>query len=320
MKMEGDGPQGQPAEGVTLGGLADMLGSDGDAPEESESDEGSEESEEVEASGESEESDDDAASEETQDEDDESTYTLKHEGKEVTVKKSELIALGQKGFDYDKKTMALAEERKAAAQLREEASSFRKQQADAVGELVDRMEAHTRLLQAELGEPPSIELASRDANQYLVLKAAHEGREGKLRQAYTELKALKQDADRERHTALVEEAQATERALVDTLPGWKDAPKERLQATHKYLVDHGLAPDAVPDAFVKKGLWEIAHKAQEYDRIQAEASKVKPKAQPVPKVNKPNASSNQPPQLAAHADKVKAHKANPSLSTLANLL
>jgi len=44
---------------------------------------------------------------------------IKHDGKEVTLSKSELIAQAQQGFDYSKKTMALAEDRKSLEAARE---------------------------------------------------------------------------------------------------------------------------------------------------------------------------------------------------------
>jgi hypothetical protein len=92
MSMEGQGPEGQPSDGVAT--LTDLVGlMDGgeeaeDALEESDEGEESEESEESEGSEEEAES-------EGEEEAEEQAFTIKVDGKDVTLKQSELIELGQ---------------------------------------------------------------------------------------------------------------------------------------------------------------------------------------------------------------------------------
>lgn len=308
---EGQGDS-QPAEPVSLDSLASLLDGEG-AGAEAEPGEDSEQVEEGEAEGE--ESPDESVEE--QDEHAEPAFTIKHDGKEVTLKQSEVLELAQKGFDYTQKTMALGKDREAVEAQRSEAGELAKQRREAMAEAIQRLTAVTKLAQMQVGEPPSIELASQNAAQYLALKHAHEGQQAQLRHAYQELQQLNDTQARERHAALVAEAQETQKALVDTLPGWKDATHERISELHGYLTQHGLGPDAVPDAFVKKGLWEMAHKAKAFDALQADKAKLKPVQTP-PKVIKTTAA--QPPQLAQRQEALKRHKQAPSLSTLANLL
>src|ERR1044072_1587067 len=107
--MVGDG-ESQPTEGVdALEDLANSLtgeeeqedGDQRDAPDE----EGEESDEEQVEEGKDEEGDE-------EEEEEDPTVVIKHDGKEVELKLSEVKDLAQQGFDYSKKTMALAEDRK----------------------------------------------------------------------------------------------------------------------------------------------------------------------------------------------------------------
>jgi hypothetical protein len=311
MMTEGDAPEGQPAEGVaTLSGLANMLDSD-DAPAEvPEGEEEGAEAEEVEG--------DEAEGDEPDEPQEEATFTIKHDGKEVNLKQSELVELAQKGFDYTHKTMAVAEEKKAVDAAKQEAAALSQQYQQALGESIARLQAFTEFMEGQIGEPPSIELAHQNAAHYLALKEAHESQRGKLHQAYQQLHHLQQQQAQERQAQLMRKATETERALADTLPGWKDDPEKALNDLNSYLGTVGLTPQNAADAFTEVGLWTLAHKAREYDRLQAEKAKLTPKTD-LPRVQKPLAT-NQPPQLARRQEAMRRHKSAPSLSTLAELL
>lgn len=308
--MEGDDPKGQPAEGeVTLDSLAASMDSD-DAPGESEEGEESEQPEESDEEGD--EPTEDADSEE---EAEEATFTIKHDGKEVSLKQSELIDMAQQGFDYSKKTMALAEERKAIEPLRQQAEELRKNQEAATTESVARLEAYSKYLEGQIGEPPPIAWAQQDAAYYLAAKEQYETKKGQLQQALNEVATLKDEQNRKRQSALDAKAEATLKTLADTLPGWSDASVNELG---EYLKNAGIRPDTNPDAFVESGLWAMAHKAKAYDALQAEKAKLKPVNQ-LSKVHKPS-GQNQPPQLARRQEAMKAHRAKPSVDSLAALL
>ena len=309
--LEGDGPEGQPAEGeVTLESLAASMDSD-DTPGESDESEGSEQPEEADEEGESEPTEDDDSEEEAE----EPTFTIKHDGKEVALKQSELIDMAQQGFDYSKKTMALAEERKAIEPIRQQAEEYRKQQEVATTESVARLEAYSKFLEGQIGEPPPIAWAQQDAAYYLAAKEQYETKKGQLQQAMTEVKALRDEQNRKRQSALDAKAEATLKTLADTLPGWSDASVGEIG---DYLKNAGIRPDTNPDAFVESGLWLMAHKAKAFDALQAEKAKLKPVNQ-LTKVHKPS-GQNQPPQLARRQEAMKAHRAKPSVESLANLL
>jgi hypothetical protein len=308
MHMEGDGPQDQPAEGVTLDSIAALMGDEAEetTPDDAAEGEAADESEEVEA---------EEADSEGEDEGEEPTFTIKHDGKEVALKQSELIEMAQQGFDYTKKTMAVAEERKAIEPIKRQAEEFRQQQQAATEEAIARLEAYSKVIERDVGDPPPISLAQQNAAHYLALKEQHEAKKGQLQQALSEIRALKEQSHRQRQAALDAKAESTLKALADT-PGWSDGELSSLQS---YIKANGITPDAHADTFVELGLWEMARKARAYDALQAQKATLKPAAKVRP-VQKPGTTVAQPPQLAQRQQAIKAHKARPTVETLANLL
>jgi hypothetical protein len=315
MSREGQG-ESQPTEGVvSLESLASQLDTEEAAPGESESEE-SEQPEEVEAAGEEgEESSEPEEGEESEEEAEEAAFTIKHDGKEVTLKQSEVLELAQQGFDYTKKTMALAEERKAIEPLKREAEQFRQQTNEALTEAISRLDGYAKFLQAQIGSPPPITLASTDAGSYLAQKELYEARKGQLDTVLSESRALVEEQARQRQAYVNHKATQAEKALKDTLPGWNDAMLTELAG---YADSFGLNPGSADMAMLEPGFWQMAQKAKAYDALQAEKAKLKPVNQ-LPKVHKPSAN-NQPPQLARRQEAIKRHKANPSVDSLAALL
>lgn len=308
MQMEGDGREGQPAEGVmSLDSLASAMDEGEATPAESEEVEASEEAEEVEA--------EEAEGEEGEEQAEEPTFTIKHDGKDVTLTQSELLAQAQCGFDYTQKTMAVAEERKAVEVARKQADEFRQQSEQALTEQITRLQALESFYQGQLGDPPPIEWAQQDAAYYLAQKELYENRKGQLAQAQTAIQNLQQDQHRQRQAWIAQKADETEKALRDTLPGWND---DVMTEYVKYAGGLGLSPQNTDTAFLNPGLWQLIHKAKAYDAIQAKKAEMKPVAD-LPKVAKPG-SGNQPPQLAKRQEAMKRHKSAPSLQSLADLL
>ena len=300
----------QPTESAdTLNGIADLL--DGEQPVEAETEDEQDDGESEEQEGE--ESDDDSQDDDVE----EAEFTIKHDGKDVTLKQSELLEMAQKGFDYTNKTMAVAEERKALEPLKARAQETLAHYENAVNETLHRLNTYAEFIEADLGQPPGIDLAQYDAQAYLVQKEAYESRVAKLRNTYGQIQQLDQQKNQLRQSQLLEQANETEKYLVEHLPGWKDAPEKSLQELNSYLMEHGLSPESTKEAYVTKGLWEIAHKAREYDKLKAVQSQLKPKAN-LPKVSKPAANSQ--PVNVKRQEALKRSSAKPSLNTLADLM
>ncbi|SDQ42198.1 hypothetical protein [Pseudoxanthomonas sp. CF125] len=306
--MTGDLEREPVESGDALSDLVDTLtpASGSEQEEESESEESEEEEEqesEEEESGEEEE------------EGEEQTFTIKHDGKEVTLKLSELTELGQKGFDYSAKTMAVAEERKQVETVKAQWTERVTQQEQALSDTHQRLQALAEVAQRLVGQPPSISLAHENAAQYLALKEAHEASKGQLSQALQAIQANEQERDRLRHATREFRANETWQALSDTLPGWKEDPDAKFAELDKYVKALGLSGEALVDARLEKGFWTLADKAKAYDAIQARKAEMKPKEK-LTKVAKPSAQN----QSARASDRVKREAAfdkNPSVDALA---
>jgi hypothetical protein len=311
MRMEGDGPEGQPAESVeTMTDLVALLdeGEEGgeSALDEEEQGEGSDASE---GEGEPEQEEDD------EEQQDEPTIVLKHDGKEVALKQSEVVDLAQQGFDYTKKTMALAEERKSFEAVQGEVAQRRQEYEQLQTTYTQQLQTLAQVIQAELGTPPPIQLAQQDAAQYLAQKELHDRRKDKLHQVYAEIEAQERGSHQKRQDEFALKVQSTEKALRDTLPGWNDAKGQELI---DYLATSGLNFDTLGHGIAEKGLFELANKAKAYDALLEKKAQMKPVSQ-LNKVTSPKAH-NQPPQLARRQDAVKRYQAAPSIQTLADLL
>lgn len=311
--MTGDG-ENQPVESaVTLSDLASELD---DAPETEEEAELEVEGDESEVDADDDAGEEDEAEADDEDDQEEPTVVLKHDGKEVTLKQSEVVALAQQGFDYSKKTMAVAEERKAVDAARTEAETHRKQHELAANEAVQRLTAYTRIIEASIGDEPDVSLAAQDAGLYLARKAQHDGNKDKLREAYAEIQQIQDDQARQRQAKIDREAAATEAALKDTLPGWNN---DMLRDLAGYAKDLGLTPETAELAMLTPGFWQLIDKAKKYDAVVAKRAEIKPKAT-LPKVQKPS-GANHPNRAQVRGKEAEAaYRANPSISTLSNLI
>ena len=249
----------------------------------------------------------------------EQSFTIKHDGKEVNLKQSEILELAQKGFDYTNKTMAVAEERKALEPIREKLTQVVTEHESALQETLRQMNSLAEFVQSDLGAPPDISLAHYDAAQYIAQKDAYENRVAKLRTTYSQIQHLEAQQNHIRQSQLYDKANETEKYLVENLPGWKEAPEKSLQELNTYIKQYGLSPETTKDAYVEKGLWEIAHKAQQYDKLKEAQAQLKPKAV-LPKSIKPSAGNQ--PNVIQRQETLKKfdRKANKSLSDLASIL
>ncbi|OGT56290.1 MAG: hypothetical protein A3E01_06990 [Gammaproteobacteria bacterium RIFCSPHIGHO2_12_FULL_63_22] len=305
--MQGQG-ESQPGEGVeSLDSLANQM-EPSETPDESEGGDAPEESELPEVEG-------DEPDEQPEEGEEEATVTIKHDGKDVTLKQSEVIELAQKGFDYTNKAMAVAEQRKALEPIKAQVETLRQQNESALTESQGRLTAIVSFMQEQLGDPPPVEWASQDAGYYIAQKELYESRKGQLEKAQQALHRVEQERNLSRQSAIQQQILETQAALKDTLPDWNTAKEEELAA---YVGEQGLNPKDADMAFWKSGFWTMAHKAKAYDGLMAEKAKMKP-VSTLAKVIKPS-TNNQPPQLAKRQDAMKRHNANPSLNTLADLI
>ncbi len=308
--MTGDAEM-QPVEGVdALDDLAAALVPEKDEPDaQEESEEVAEETEEDEAEEEQE------AGEEEEEDGEEKVFTVKVDGKEIQLTESELIAKAQQGLDYTQKTMAVAEERKAVQAEREHIVAARQQVDTQLTETVNRLQAFTRFMESQIGQPPDPAMLDYDTAGYLRHKEQYEARRGQLHEAYSAIQHFQDEQARQRQASIAERAAAAEKILVDTLPGWGD---DTLNTLSSYAQGYGLTPKEAGEAMLLPGFWQLAHKAKAFDAIQAKKAEMKP-TQKLAKVAKP-AAVNTTGKVADRAKREAAFNKNPSVDALADIL
>jgi hypothetical protein len=312
MAMTGDGLDGQPVEGVdALDDLADALAPETDKPEPQDESE-SEDAEESEEEG----AEEEEADEEGEDEEEARKFTIKVDGKDIELTEAELIERAQKGTDYSNKTMAVAEERKAVVAEREQVKQVRTQVEQDRAETARRLTAYSQFIESQVGQMPDASMLDYDTAGYLRAKEQHEARKGQLQHAYAEIQRIQDESARERQAAIAEKAEATERALKDTLTGWNDSTLNELA---EYAGSLGLTPQSADLAMLEPGFWQAINKAKAYDALLAKKAEMKPKAE-LSKVSKPSASNPTPRAEARKAEAFKSYKARPSLDTLSKLI
>jgi hypothetical protein len=311
----------QPVEDTadSIGALLDNPGETEEVEQPEGEQEETEETETPEGEEESEESEGDDAEGDDEKDEDEPTETIKHDGKEVTLKKSEILELAQKGFDYTKKTMALADERKAFDGERERITQEAEKVSKTREQATDDLRAINQFIEGILGEPPDISLAQQDASLYLVKRQQHDQLRDKLSQVRQALTIATQQAEAERQSRQAEKQAATERELIDTLPGWKENPKAKFEETASYLQSLGLNGKNAGSAALEPGFWRLAVKAQAFDQLQQKKATAKPEAKPT-KVTRPGAAN--PVNQHAESMKAKLERARkaPSLESIGDLL
>jgi hypothetical protein len=310
MAMTGDG-ESQPVEGVdALDDLADALAPEKDKPEAQDESE-SEDAEETDEEGAEEEEDDEPGEDEEEDE----KFTIKVDGKDIELTKAEMIERAQKGTDYSNKTMAVAEERKQVIAEREQVKQTRAQVEQERAETVARLTAYSQFIESQVGQMPDASMLDYDTAGYLRAKEQHEARKGQLQQAYSEIQRIQDESARQRQAEIAERAEATEKVLRDTLPGWND---DTLNDLAGYAGKLGLTPQTADVAMLSPGFWELVHKAKAYDAIQTKKAEMKP-TEKLTKVVKPSAA-NQSGKATERAKREAAFHKNPSVDALADLL
>lgn len=250
--------------------------------------------------------------------DDDEEITLKHEGQDVKIKKSELTELAQKGYDYTKKTMALADERRGLESERETIQHARSEVEQTQNRAVEDLRAIVNFAQSLIGEPPPIALAQQDPSLYLVQRQQHDAMKDKLAQAQQALGLASKQLETERSRQNAEKQAKTERVLIDTLPGWKENPKQKFEETAKYLTTLGLDGQKAGSAALEPAFWVLATKAMAYDALKEKSTS---KAHnPPPKTAKPNSANPINTAQASRKSKFERFDKNPSLENLGALI
>jgi hypothetical protein len=223
------------------------------------------------------------------------SFTIKIDGKDVTLTADEMaehVKAGMRQQDYTQKTMALAEQRKAADAEATQARNKRDEYAAKLEQFSGQANYELNALAAQLTD----ELLQTDPVAYLSTQRIVQQRHAELAQAQQELQQINgqrqaEKAESERHHL----AQQHE-LLVAKLPEMKDPVKAKEVAAkiNDYLATQGYETGEAD--FTDHRQVILAHKAMQFDALMERArSTAKKVAAAPPKVERPgNAETAKP--------------------------
>lgn len=316
----------QPEQPVTLDSIASLLseseaaggeGPETPAPAEEESSEEQEvetgdapADEEVEASAESEEEADEP------EDDDPLEEWETAAGKRYALKRSELRNGYMRQDDYQRKTAALAEQRKVYETASQGLDLERQVASTQLRVLMDGL--HKQLVG---DEQKLAQLIETDPHEYLRQREAMGQRTALLQQAFHAQQQMEQQNQVQAHLQQEAYVQEQHAALVEKLPEWRSekARTEAIKPIVQYLSDMGYSAEELNQLQDHRALL-IARDAAAYRAMQnAKSKKVAP---PVRKVVKPgnNNSPNIPDNSRANLAKKALDKDNRNRGALAALI
>jgi hypothetical protein len=211
------------------------------------------------------------------------TFTVKIDGEEVAVTEDELLRGYSRTQDYTRKTMELAEARKALEPERQALREEREQYANLLPQLFAKLNEQAQSAELE-------QLRHTDPGEWAARMREIERQEAAIRSEYE--RVTKQQAEEEAAETQAKRREEAEKLLA-AVPEFQD-PKN-FEEMRGYALQAGFTPEELAEtdnhrAFVV--LW----KALQYDRLKAKAPQVKARVEAV-KTAKPGATSTQPSKV-----------------------
>lgn len=208
-------------------------------PVEETTEEESEEAVETEAETETE-SDDEENEQESK------AVTIEVDGKTVELTPEQIAEVYKNGLrqaDYSRKTMEVAEQRKAAEAEIAKASQER-------AEYQNKIHAYAIQLEGALNEQSQInwqELIDNDPVEYLKQQHLYNQRQAALIQAQNEQGRLSQIHEQERMQRYSEYLEAQKQSLIENLPAWKDEKKAAAEKSEmrEFLLSQGFTNEDI---------------------------------------------------------------------------
>ena len=259
------------------------------------------------------------AVEESEEDSGEAEYlTIRHGGKDVTLTYDEALDYIDKGFDYTKKTMALAEDRKVFDAQRQQAVEVVQMQNALLKEYAAVMASEDKLKQYE-----SIDWnAWQDQDPMEAIKAYRNYQEAKAqRDQQVNLVSQKQQQLQQQHAHQLAQVQAkASQDLTGAIRGWDG---EKAQSTRDYIASYeALGITSAELQKLNAGVYGAApivwaYKAALYDKLQTGKPALKKKLAAVPKVVKPGNSQPAIPDRNKQMAKLKSAKTRKGREALA---
>ena len=227
-------------------------------------------------------SDEDDDYEDGEEEPQERLYTVKVDGEEIEVSLDEALQGYQRQQAFTKRSMEIAEQRKAVEQEAAQAKQARDyyaQQLDVVAEQIRQTIPQEPDWQA-LKEQVSGE-------EYFAIRAEYDARQQSLAKVEQERQAIAQQQAAEREQMLHEHLRAQRSEMLNRIPQWKDDDvrnKERLQVV-EYARNIGFSEEEVAQATDARAV-ELLYKAMQWDNLQRKKPTAKKRTREAPKMAK----------------------------------
>ena len=222
--------------------------------------------------------------EETEEGEQPQTFTVKVDGKEVSVTLDEL----QKGYsrtqDYTRKTQQIAEVRKQAEQETQAVRAEREQYAQLLGALQAQLQSSEPQIDLE-------RLYHEDPIEWVRQKEVMRERQEKLGAIQSEQQRLSQVSQYEQQRAMEAQLASQQEALLAALPDWKDPKKAKAE---KALVIESAKAAGFSDEDLKSvydhRLVLLLRKAALFDQMVSKRQGIKPVVNNGPRTAKPGAA------------------------------
>tara|TARA_E500000318_G_scaffold108657_3_gene119959 strand:+ start:2237 stop:3247 length:1011 start_codon:yes stop_codon:yes gene_type:complete len=229
-----------------------------------------------------EESDEDDDYEDGEEEPQERLYTVKVDGEEIEVSLDEALQGYQRQQAFTKRSMEIAEQRKAAEQEAAQAKQARDYYAQQLEVLAQQIQ------QTIPQEPDWVSLAKEvTAEEYNAIRAEYDNRKSNLSKVEQERQAVAQQQAAEQEKMLHEHLRAQRSEMLNRIPRWKDDDvrnKERLEVV-EYARNIGFSEEEVAQATDARAV-ELLYKAMQWDNLQRKKPTAKKRTREAPKMAK----------------------------------
>ena len=222
--------------------------------------------------------------EEPEEQEEQQTFTVKVDGKKVSVTLDELQNGYQRFADYSRKTQQIAEVRKQVEQETQAIRTEREQYAQLLGALQSQLQSSEPQIDLE-------RLYHEDPIEWVRQKEVMRERQEKLGAIQSEQQRLSQVAQYEQQRAMAAQLASQQEALLAALPDWKDPKKAKAE---KALVIESAKAAGFSDEDLKSvydhRLVLLLRKAALFDQMVSKRQGIKPVVNNGPRTAKPGAA------------------------------
>ena len=224
--------------------------------------------------------------------------TVKIDGKEEQVTLKEALNGYQRTADYTRKSMALAEDRKAVAAEKEAIALERQQYAQLLPVLIEQIKSSMEQ------EPDWQALIDSDPAEYVRQERLWREKQDRLAAAQAEQRRLAEIQAQEQYEALVAEVNNHKAKLLEKMPEWRNpdkwnAVRDKLLAYGEKL---GFAQDELKQTYDHRAVIAL-YKAMKYDELMAK--RPTPQKPNSPKPVRPGTTGKQPGRQASDLTRAK---------------